>query len=79
MIDGLYKYYVSTAKWSSGTINVFGNFVPEVLSNVIALIDPAHNHLTYFQHYNLYPGIPWIEPHLRNHYYGRADFKTLIH
>ena len=81
VLDGLHKYAITTAR-SRGLNSIVGGMVvldPLLPPNAIFLINPAHNHAAYRQHFSEYPGIPFILPHLREfQQHGETALQPLL-
>lgn len=67
MLDGIHRYCISTAQ-SRGLNSTHGGMVvvdPVVFPEAVILRKPDDNYAAYRQHYDQFPGIPFLLPHLR--------------
>ena len=66
ILDGLRKYIAIGS-------NIFRDFAASrtvtpahlIPPKILPLIDPSHNFVSYRQRYNQHPGIPFLQPHIR--------------
>ncbi|KAJ5111100.1 Guanine-nucleotide dissociation stimulator CDC25 [Penicillium argentinense] len=68
ILNGLHKYAISTAR-SRGLNTTVGGMVvldPILPPETNFLCDASHNYAAYRHHYNDYPGLPFLLPHLRD-------------
>ncbi|KAJ6133351.1 hypothetical protein N7471_008566 [Penicillium samsonianum] len=68
IIKGLHTYTI--LKTRPGHTGIAGNVITlEALipQEIIALLSPAENFAAYRQHYQKFPGIPFLTPHIRDH------------
>ncbi|KAJ6157531.1 hypothetical protein N7470_005123 [Penicillium chermesinum] len=67
MLEGIHRYSISTAQ-SRGLNSTHGGMVvvdPVVFQDAVLLRRPDDNYAAYRQHYAVYPGVPFLLPHLR--------------
>ncbi|CDM31887.1 hypothetical protein DTO006G1_6189 [Penicillium roqueforti] len=79
IIKGLHIYTILTSRPG----NIQGNPITlEALipREIVSLMSPADNFAVYRQHYQNFPGIPWLVPHLRDHKEnGEAVLQPVFH
>ncbi|KAJ5154582.1 uncharacterized protein N7500_010021 [Penicillium coprophilum] len=69
VIKGLHTYSILTAPAANeatapGNMITLETLIPQ---EIISLMNPAQNFAAYRQHYQSFPGIPFLTPHIRDH------------